>query len=309
MDYYGRKPTFLVCVILTAALISIDFFATNLHTLLIGELIIGLVLGAYVVLAPAYASEICPLALRGILTSWTNLCFVLGQLLANVITTLTHNLQWRWAYRLPFACQWIPCLIILSSVLFAPESPWWLVRQGRKDDAAHSLQRLGHEGADVAKALAAIVETDRLEHTDATYHDCFVEEGGNSRRTEIAIGVYAMQVLSGIYLINFGTLFFSLAGLSTDQAFQMGIGFLLTGLVACLLNWVVMGFVGRRTIYLYGVSVMAVLQFSIGVLDCMHGQSTRRSVVSEKTALYVRIHSSFHTFSSCARTAMGTVLN
>lgn len=57
MEWYGRKKTFGACVVLTASFIFIQFFARNLETLFVGELLGGLVLGTYAVIAPAYASE------------------------------------------------------------------------------------------------------------------------------------------------------------------------------------------------------------------------------------------------------------
>lgn len=57
MEWFGRKKTFGVCVIMTAGFIFIQFFARSLAVLLVGELLGGLVLGTYCVIAPAYASE------------------------------------------------------------------------------------------------------------------------------------------------------------------------------------------------------------------------------------------------------------
>ena len=54
-----------------------------------------------------------------------------------------------------------------------------------------------------------IIETDRLElemETGTTYWDCFKKI--NLRRTEIAVGVYTIQVFSGIYLVGYATYFF-----------------------------------------------------------------------------------------------------
>lgn len=107
MESFGRKKTFGACVILTTGFIFIQFFARSLPVLLTGELLGGLVLGSYAVIAPAYASEVCPLALRGVLTSCTNICFVVGQLIANGVIAGTHVLDSHWAYSAPFAIQWL----------------------------------------------------------------------------------------------------------------------------------------------------------------------------------------------------------
>ncbi|KAK8094147.1 major facilitator superfamily transporter maltose permease [Apiospora hydei] len=273
MDLFGRKRTFGVCVVLTGGLVFIQFFARSLPVLLAGELLGGLVLGCYVVIAPAYASEVCPLALRGVLTSYTNLCFVMGQLLANGVTAGTSQLTDHWAYSIPFALQWFWVAIIIPGMFFIPESPWWLVRRGRFAEAEHALRRLSSKQVDVAATLAVITETDRLEQeieAGSTYWDCF--KSVNIRRTEISVGVYSIQVLSGIYLINYGTYFFKLAGLPTDKAFDMGIGFLAVGFVATIISWYLLTIFGRRPIYLHGLSALVVLQLLIGILDCIPGR-------------------------------------
>ena len=227
MDYFGRKRTFATCVLLTMCLIFIQFFSRSLAVLLAGELLAGLVLGMFVVIAPAYASEVCPTALRGHLTAYVNLCFVMGQLLANGVTAGTSKRSDHWAYSIPFALQWFWILLLLPGMLFIPESPWWYVRKNRMEDAEKSLRRLASPRVNIAASLAFIVETDRLEQemeAGSTYKDCFRKV--NRRRTEISVGVYCIQVLSGIYLINYGTVFFQEAGLPTDQAFNMSVGFL-----------------------------------------------------------------------------------
>ncbi|KAK1758152.1 maltose permease MAL31-like protein 8 [Echria macrotheca] len=270
MERYGRKITFGACVVLTTGLVFIQFFARSLEVLLVGELLGGLVLGCYAVIAPAYSSEVCPLAIRGILTSYVNLCFVIGQLLGNSVCAGTSKLNDHWAYSIPFALQWFWCLIILPGLIWVPESPWWLVRKGRLNEAEVVLRRLASEEVNVEQTLAVIVETDRLEQElemGSTYWDCF--RGVNLRRTEVSVGVYAIQVLSGIYLINYGTYFFQLAGLPTDEAFNMGIGFLAVGFLGTLISWPLILRFGRRTIYNSGLFVLIVLQLVIGILDCI----------------------------------------
>lgn len=149
------------------------------------------------------------MSLRGQLTAYINLCFVMGQLLANGVIAGTSQLSDHWAYSAPFAIQWLWPVVILVGVLFAPESPWWYVRKGRLDDALKSLNRLSSPGVDNKAILAMMVETDRLEfemETGTTYWDCF--KPVNLRRTEISVGVFATQVFSGIYMVGYAAYFF-----------------------------------------------------------------------------------------------------
>jgi MFS transporter, SP family, general alpha glucoside:H+ symporter len=268
MEWLGRKKSFAACVIGTTGCVFIQFFARSLPVLLAGELLGGLVLGCYTTIAPTYASEVCPTALRGVLTSCINICFVGGQLIANGVIAGTSKLDSHWAYSAPFAIQWLWPLIILIVLPFAPESPWWLQRQGNYEAAEKSLRRLARHGVDVKPALAMIIETDKLERqieAGATYTDCFKKI--NIRRTEISIGVYTIQVFSGIYLVGYATYFFTLAGLPTEDAFNMGVGFLALGFLGTCLSWILLINFGRRMIYNTGLALLAILQFVIGIID------------------------------------------
>jgi SP family general alpha glucoside:H+ symporter-like MFS transporter len=203
------SQTYAVCVFGTACFIFMQFFARTVEVLLVGELIGGLILGTYTTIAPTYASEICPIALRGHLTSYINLCFVMGQLLANGVIAGTSQLSSHWAYSAPFALQWLWPLIILIGIPFAPESPWLLVRNNRLEEAEKALNRLSSGAVDNKLVLAMMVETDALElemETGTRYWDVF--KGTNLRRTEIAVAVYTTQVFSGIYLVGYAAYFF-----------------------------------------------------------------------------------------------------
>lgn len=186
-----------------------QFFTRSIIVLLIGELIGGLILGTYTTIAPTYASEVCPIALRGHLTSYINLCFVTGQLLANGVIAGTSQLDTHWAYSAPFALQWLWPLIILIGIPFAPESPWWLIRNNRIEEAEKALSRLSSKKIDNKLVLAMMIETDRLEvelETGSRYIDVFNKV--NIRRTEIAVAVFTTQVFSGIYLVGYAAYFF-----------------------------------------------------------------------------------------------------
>lgn len=121
-----------------------------------------------------------------------------------------------------------------------------------------------------------IIETDRLEQeleAGSTYWDCFRKI--NLRRTEIAVGVYSIQVISGIYLVSYATYFFELAGLPTSKAFDMGVGFLAVGFIGTLFSWLLLLHFGRRIIYNTGLSLLIILLFIIAIIDCAPNYTNR----------------------------------
>jgi SP family general alpha glucoside:H+ symporter-like MFS transporter len=89
--------------------------------------------GVFQTLTNVYASEICPVVLRCYLTTYDNICWVIGQFIAaGVLRGLVSRTD-TWGYKILFAIQWIWPVPLFIGVIFAPESPWWLIRQNRLD--------------------------------------------------------------------------------------------------------------------------------------------------------------------------------
>lgn len=59
----------------------------------------------------------------------------------------TQNLTSNWAWRIPYMTQWLWPIPLIILTYFAPESPWWLVRHGRLEEAEHSVKRLGSKAS------------------------------------------------------------------------------------------------------------------------------------------------------------------
>lgn len=200
---FGQKHIIIASLILLSCFIFVTFFAKNIVMLFMGQFLCGLPWGVFTTSAPAYATECLPMSLRVYLTSWGNMCFIIGQLIAaGVLAGLVERPD-QWAYRIPFALQWTWPVLLVPILCFAPESPWHLVRVGRLDEAKVSLNRLqGDKAAEhsitVETSLAEIIHTNNVEielSSGTSYLDCF--KGTDLRRTEIACMAMAGQILSG----------------------------------------------------------------------------------------------------------------
>jgi SP family general alpha glucoside:H+ symporter-like MFS transporter len=227
VDIFGKKKLVLYSLVVLSAFITMTFKADNKTILLLGEMLCGLPWGVFATTAPAYASEVLPLSLRVYMTSYTNMCFIMGQLIAAGVLSSLSLRKDEWAYRIPFAIQWVWPVILFPIILFAPESPWHLVRHGKIEEAEKSLRRLVRKssGIDPKQTLAYIIHTNQLEEelqAGTSYLDCF--KGVELRRTEIACMAFAGQVFAGSLFAYNSTYFFQQIGLGTKATYRMNVG-------------------------------------------------------------------------------------
>lgn len=271
VEKFGQKRVVLAALCTLTALIFIPFFATNIKVLFIGEVLLGLPWGIFATTAPAYASEILPLPLRVYMTSYTNMCFIIGQFIAAGILEGLVSRPDEWSYRIPFAVQWAWPAFLIPILCFAPESPWHLVRVGKLTQAEDSIRRLQSPGAKISveDSLQLIVRTNHLEQellVGTSYWDCF--KGVELRRTEIACMVFAGQIFSGLLFAYNASYFFEQVGLGTNVIYKLNLGGTGLGLLGTLCAWFfLMPYFGRRTIYVWGSAGMTVVLFLIGFLN------------------------------------------
>lgn len=75
-ERFGHKKVLIGSLIVLCCLIFINFFSPSLPVYLVGFLLCGLPYGVFSTTAPIYASEICPVVLRGYTTTYVCLCWV-----------------------------------------------------------------------------------------------------------------------------------------------------------------------------------------------------------------------------------------
>ncbi|KAK8004989.1 general substrate transporter [Apiospora arundinis] len=269
ISHFGFRRVFLASLLLMTAFIFPSFFGKTPAIQTAGQVLCGIPWGIFATIGSAYASEILPLALRPYLTAYVNMCFAIGQFIgAGVIQGLLQRDD-QWSYRVPFAVQWVWPVPLFIACIFMPESPWWLVQHGRLEEAEQVLRRVtwGPQQEKAPQTLAMMVHTNVIEHeieAGSSYLDCF--RGSHRRRTEIACVSFAGQVLAGSQFAYSGTYFFQQAGMGADDAYKLGLGGTAIAFVGTILSWFLMRRVGRRTIYLCGMTGIVVYLFIIGVL-------------------------------------------
>lgn len=270
VDRFGQKRTILGALVCLTGFLFIVFFSKQPGQLLAGEFLCGFPWGIFATTSPAYASEVLPLSLRVYLTSWTNMCFIIGQFIAAGVLAGLVDVPNQWSYRVPFAIQWFwPC-VLFPILLFAPESPWYLVRKKRFEEARHSLRRLHSVDEQQLEAiLSLIVHTDNQEQqlkTETSYWQCF--RGPELRRTEIASMAFAGQVTTGLMFAYNSTYFFQQVGLGKNQIYRINLGGTALALVGTFISWfALMPYFGRRIIYLWGSAAMTITLLVIGILQ------------------------------------------
>ena len=106
-DRIGRKHSLLVGLCFVTGGIFGEVFSVTRPAFLVGKLILGVGLGFYLTIGPLYCSEVSPVVLRGMVTGGINFAIVVGQLLSNAVIKGFGDRTDRWAFRGPFAIQWL----------------------------------------------------------------------------------------------------------------------------------------------------------------------------------------------------------
>ncbi|KAH7347170.1 general substrate transporter [Plectosphaerella cucumerina] len=270
-DRWGYRMTTIINLFMMIGFIFVLFFAPNVEALTAGAVLCGIPWGAFQSVTPAYASEVAPVKLRPLLTTFINMCWVIGQFLSAAVNYSTVRRTDQWSYRIPFGVQWVWPIPILIGLAFAPESPWWYVRKGNRDAARKSLLRLtarGQPGFDVDNTLAMIEHTNEMERElkeGVTYRDCF--KGTDLRRTEVVVGVWLVQTLGGQNLMGYFSYFMIQAGLDPSNSLAMSMANSGLGLVGTAGSWFLMSYVGRRTIHFSGLCAQLTILIIVGSLS------------------------------------------
>ncbi len=156
-DRFGRKLILLLSAVIFALSSIATALPTGLGQFVAARVVAGVAIGIASMLAPMYIAEISPAAIRGRLVSMNQLAIVLGILISYLVGWALSGLgdeSWRWM----FAAAAIPSVLFFGALFSVPESPRWLVKEGRRDEAAHVLARLGEPASQLGEIERTIAE-------------------------------------------------------------------------------------------------------------------------------------------------------
>ncbi|ERT00673.1 hypothetical protein HMPREF1624_01903 [Sporothrix schenckii ATCC 58251] len=270
-ERWGRWAVFVVMQFGSLLGATILFTAHSFVQVVCGRVVLTMFSGWHDWLIPMYLAEIVPGPVRGSVIAFYMIFSYSGSVTAALATFFCSRAYVDDArqYRIPFALMWITPAVCLSLCWVLPESPRWLVRKGRMDDAARALRRLngtknGYSPEEEAKLLLASIEEDAA--TQGAWRDLF--RGTNTRRTLIVfMSIFIISFTGQSFVTKYGTIF--VKGIGAMDPLQFGLMEKSLSIIAPLTLLFVIDRFGRRTIYFVNAVVYAVCLFLIGGIGMM----------------------------------------
>lgn len=266
-DRHGRRGV----LILAAALFIVSAWGAGIATssteFVIYRLIGGLAIGAASIICPAYISELVPAEYRGKLSSIQQIAIISGltaAFLSNYalayaadgsVNPLWLNYEaWRWMFWVGI----LPAAIFLLSLLAIPESPRYLVTQGKNDKALAVLTKL--YGASTAKSTVDDIYNS-IAHDHKPRFSDLIDKTKNRVRPIIwvGIGLAILQQFVGINVVfYYGEVLWQAAGFSESDSLMINIVSGVASIGACFITFFLVDKVGRKPLLLIGSIGMTV---------------------------------------------------
>ncbi|XP_041006316.1 probable plastidic glucose transporter 2 isoform X2 [Juglans microcarpa x Juglans regia] len=162
-DGVGRRRAFQLCALPMIIGASISAMTKNLEGMLLGRLLVGTGMGLGPPVASLYVTEVSPAFVRGTYGSFIQIATCLGLIGALFIGIPVKEIVGWW--RICFWISTIPAAILLVAMVFCAESPPWLYKRGRTEEAEAAFEKL-LGGSHVQLALAELSKSDRGDDTD-----------------------------------------------------------------------------------------------------------------------------------------------
>jgi len=269
-DRFGRRKALIVsavCFFVSAVGTAIP---RTLTAFILYRILGGLGVGAASMISPMYIAEISPARIRGRMVSINQFAIVSGFLVVYFVNYFialqgdeawNERLGWRWM----FGSESLPAFLLLILSFVIPESPRWLTKWGRENEALTILARV--DGIAYARAeLAEIKET--LAHESGSLRQLF--QPGLKIVLVIGVVLAVLQQVTGINVfLYFGTEIFKKMGAGTNAALLQTIVVGIVNLTFTILAIWTVDRIGRRPLMMVGSAGMGISLVAMGLAGYM----------------------------------------
>lgn len=278
-DRSGRRIPMILSTVLSAvavAVVYVSYLPADINArravFLIGEIVQGLATGVLTTTAQTYISETVPTSLRGSAMALCPTFVLLGQLIGAVVVFVSSGGDSKSSYLNTFISMWPFSAVTLLIVMLVPESPAFLVRNGRLVDAHRALQKLHSNNQDCGQLVKDLQRTDAQEKEESEnipWIDCFRRT--DLRRTLIISFASMLPCFFGFSLLSDASYFLQIVGMDDQNSLMMFVLGVSLGLVANAVGIWVSTIVGRRKLILSSLSVTSLLWLGMGIAGCWSG--------------------------------------
>lgn len=277
-DRQGRLKIMIIASILFTLSAIGSGIALGIWDFIFWRALGGVAVGMASVIAPAYIAEVAPAYLRGRLGSLQQLAIVVGIFIALICdylialgaggsaeTPFLFNIAaWRWM----FWTEIPPAVLYGVAAFMIPESPRYLVAQGRNKEAAGVLEKV--LGGDVRGKIAEIEQT-VLTERKPKFSDLLSRSGGLLKIVWIGIALSILQQFVGINVIfYYSSILWQAVGFSESNSLLITV---ITGVVNIVTTFIAIALVdkfGRKPLLLFGSIGMTV---ALGILTVVFGNA------------------------------------
>ncbi|OQV11333.1 hypothetical protein CLAIMM_15186 [Cladophialophora immunda] len=261
-DKIGRRRALFIGGTFSLVGSALQTGSVDVAMFIVARFITGIGVGALVGLVPLYQSEVSPTNLRGFLVGLHGVMICIGYTSASWIGVGFYFVHGGNQWRGPLGFQMCWPLGLMIALPFVPESPRWLLANGRKDEALKAFRRVHDSGIKVKddQHEVAVKEEFRLlaaqtaqEMKDDVPLSAFFTRPNLFKRCVVGFGVmFAAQGTFTLVINNYGPILYKGLGFSTVDQLLIQAGWISVCPGGNLINALIVDRIGRTRLLMFG---------------------------------------------------------